>query len=117
VAAAIGVILAAVYLLWAFQKVFHGVPDEPNEKIRDLDWKEILVMAPLCVLVLVIGLYPKPFLTRMEPSVDHLISHVEQNSNYKQPAVTQTGHVAESPPGQGGDHAAAAPTGSEEAGK
>lgn len=120
VAAAIGVILAALYLLWAFQKVFHGVPDEPNEKIRDLDWKEILVISPLVVLVLVIGLYPKPFLTRMQPSVDHLISHVEQNSNYRQPAVTKSGHEAKAPPkqgDQGGDAAAPAPTGNQEAGK
>lgn len=116
VAAAIGVILAALYLLWAFQRVFHGVPDEPNEKIRDLDWKEILVMAPLCIIVLFVGLYPKPLLSRMEPSVDHLITHVEQNSHYKQPGVTKTGHEAQSPPGD--DRGAAlAPTGAQEAGK
>lgn len=87
VVAASGVILAAVYLLWAFQRVFHGTPDEPNEKFRELTWSEGLVMAPLLAIILFTGLYPKPLLDRMAPAVNHLIQHVEQHTDYKQPAV------------------------------
>lgn len=87
VVAATGVILAALYLLWAFQRVFHGAPDEPNEKIRDLTWSEGLVMAPLMAIILFTGLYPKPVLDRMEPAVKHLIAHVENHSDYKEPTV------------------------------
>jgi NADH-quinone oxidoreductase subunit M len=88
VVAAIGVILAALYLLWAYQRVFHGTPDEDNANIKDLHWKEGAVLAPLLVLMLWLGLYPKPMLDRIKPSVDHLIAHVEQHSHYRQPAVS-----------------------------
>ncbi len=90
VVAASGVILAALYLLWAFQRVFHGAPDEANEKIKDLTWSERLVMAPLLAIILFTGLYPKPLLDRMAPAVNHLIAHVEQHTDYKQPAVATT---------------------------
>ena len=75
--AAIGVILAAVYLLWAFQQAFHGTPDAENESIRDLRWSEIGVMVPLAVLIVFIGLYPRPVLDRIEPSVNRLVTHVQ----------------------------------------
>ncbi len=77
VVAATGVILSAVYLLWAFQQVFHGMPDEENEKVKDLRWSEIGVMIPLAVIVVFIGLYPRPLLERIEPSVDRLVTHVQ----------------------------------------
>lgn len=81
VVAATGVILAAVYLLWAFQQVFHGMPDEENEKVKDLRWSEIGVLVPLTVIVLFIGLYPKPVLDRIQPSVDHLVTHVQTSQS------------------------------------
>jgi NADH-quinone oxidoreductase subunit M len=87
VVAASGVILAAVYLLWAYQRVFHGTPDEANAATADLSWREGLVMAPLLAGILFLGVYPKPMLDRIEPSVDRLISHVEQHTDYRQPAV------------------------------
>ena len=88
VVAAAGVILAALYLLWAYQRVFHGEPDEENAAIPDLTWKEGLVMLPLVGLIVFLGVYPKPVLDRIEPSVDELIGHVEDNSDYRQPAVS-----------------------------
>jgi NADH-quinone oxidoreductase subunit M len=102
VVAAIGVILAAVYLLWAYQRVFHGQPKGENARIVDLKWRELAVMAPLMALMLFFGLYPKPLLSRVEPSVNHLISHVEHHTNYRQPAVaTHQAHVTpNSPHGQ-----------------
>ncbi len=107
VVAAIGVILAAVYLLWAFQRVFHGAPDEDNEKVSDLSWSERLVMAPLLVIIVVTGLYPKPLLDRMEPAVTKLITHVETHSTYVEPKV---GIVKVAEPGSDGAHGAVVDT-------
>ncbi len=86
VVAAVGVILAAVYLLWAFQRVFHGTPDEDNADTPDLKWSEGLVLAPLLAIILFTGLYPRPVLDRIEPAVRHLVVHVERNSDYRAPA-------------------------------
>ncbi|HLT16626.1 MAG TPA: NADH-quinone oxidoreductase subunit M, partial [Acidimicrobiales bacterium] len=78
VVAATGVILAALYLLWAYQRVFHGEPDEDNRSFPELRLREGLAMAPLIGLIVFLGVYPKPLLERMEPSVDALIEHVEE---------------------------------------
>ena len=78
VVAATGVILAAIYLLWAYQRVFHGTPDDANADFRELRWTEALVMLPLIGLIVFMGVYPKPVLDRMEPSVDALVGHVER---------------------------------------
>ncbi|MCB0971314.1 MAG: Fe-S-binding domain-containing protein, partial [Acidimicrobiales bacterium] len=60
VVAVVGVILAALYLLWAYQRVFHGEPDEANAKISDLKLTEVLVLAPLVAIIVIMGVYPKP---------------------------------------------------------
>jgi NADH-quinone oxidoreductase subunit M len=85
VVAATGVILSAVYLLWAYQRVFHGEPDDANKDFKELTWSEGLVMLPLLVIMVVSGLYPKPMLDRITPSVRQLITRVEDNSNYVEP--------------------------------
>ncbi|MDE0669626.1 MAG: NADH-quinone oxidoreductase subunit M, partial [bacterium] len=77
VLATAGVILAAVYLLWAYQRVFHGPARGDNATMADLRWREGLVLAPLLALIVFLGVYPRPVLDRMEPSVDALVAHVE----------------------------------------
>ncbi len=72
-----GVILAAVYLLWAYQRVFHGVPTGDNAKMLDMTWREKAFMAPLLIGIVFLGVYPKPVLDRIQPSVDALIQHVQ----------------------------------------
>ena len=89
VVATAGVILAAVYLLWAYQRVFHGEAEGENATIPDMSWRERGVMAPLLLLIVGLGVYPKPMLDRIEPSVDRLIAHVEKYSDYTQPGDTQ----------------------------
>jgi NADH-quinone oxidoreductase subunit M len=91
IVAAAGVILAALYLLWAFQRVFHGEPDEDNATMPDLTWREGLVMAPLLALIVFLGVYPKPMLDRIQPSVTRLVTHIEANSDYVEPEVATVG--------------------------
>jgi NADH-quinone oxidoreductase subunit M len=91
VVAAAGVILAALYLLWAYQRVFHGEPDDDNRHFPEMTWGEGLVMAPLLGLIVFLGIYPKPVLERMEPSVQRLIDHVEANSGYEEPTIATEG--------------------------
>jgi NADH-quinone oxidoreductase subunit M len=79
VVAAVGVILAALYLLWAYQRVFHGAPERPeNEELADLNLREGLAMLALVGLIVFLGVYPRPMLERIEPSVQALLDHVER---------------------------------------
>jgi NADH-quinone oxidoreductase subunit M len=94
VVAVVGVILAALYLLWAYQRVFHGEPDEANAATPDLSWADGLVLAPLLAAIVFLGVYPKPVLERIQPSVDRLIAHVEHNTDYRQPPVGVRGPAA-----------------------
>ena len=82
VVAAAGVILAALYLLWAYQRVFHGEPDEANKKFREISLKEGAVLLPFLAAIVFMGVYPKPVLDRIEPSIDKLIGHVEDHTDY-----------------------------------
>lgn len=85
VAAAIGVILAAVYLLWAHQQTFYGAPDPDNAIENDLRWSQIGVLVPLIAVILAIGLYPRPVIDRIEPSVARLERHVEKRTGVHAP--------------------------------
>jgi NADH-quinone oxidoreductase subunit M len=82
VPAAFGVILAAVYLLWAYQRVFHGeIRLEANRKLPDLNGREVAMLAPVLVLILVIGVYPQPFLERINPSAQKVVRVLNEGSS------------------------------------
>ena len=73
--AAAGVILAAVYILYMFGTMFLGpVTNEKNMNLKDLNWREVVTLVPLLVLIFWIGLYPKPFFDLMAPTVEHLVA-------------------------------------------
>ncbi|MBW3581221.1 MAG: NADH-quinone oxidoreductase subunit M, partial [Actinobacteria bacterium] len=91
VVATAGVILAALYLLWAYQRVFHGVPEGENTTMPDMSRRELAVMAPLLAAIVLLGVYPKPVLERIEPAVDRLIAHVEESSGFAQPQIVAGG--------------------------
>jgi NADH-quinone oxidoreductase subunit M len=75
--AVIGVILAAAYLLWLYQRVYFGPVTNPkNEKLKDLSPREILTFAPLVALALFIGLYPKPLFQILDQPVRQLVQVV-----------------------------------------
>ena len=88
VVAAAGVILAAVYLLWAYQRVFHGPASGANAEMPDMRWREGLVMVPFLAAIVFMGVYPKPVIDRVEPAVDAIIAHVEDNvAGFAEPAA------------------------------
>ncbi len=72
----LGVVLAALYLLWAYQRVFQGRVEGANAQITDATPGERWVLAPIIVLIVVLGVFPKPVLDRITPSVQQLIEHV-----------------------------------------
>ena len=79
--AVLGVILGACYLLWMYQRVIFGpVRHEENRELRDLSTREIVVFAPLLVLFFWMGIYPAPFLTRIEPSVQSILARIDKKS-------------------------------------
>ncbi len=78
---ALGVIMAAIYILYMFQKMFLGPQGSIIEEtkhhghpVRDLNWREIAIMVPLILLIFWIGLYPAPFFNLIAPSVDKLVA-------------------------------------------
>ncbi|MGB8865660.1 MAG: NADH-quinone oxidoreductase subunit M [Candidatus Sulfotelmatobacter sp.] len=72
-----GVILAAAYLLWLYQRVFFGTVTNPkNEKLHDLTPREVLTFVPLLIMAFWIGLYPKPFFQILEQPVNQLVQNV-----------------------------------------
>jgi NADH-quinone oxidoreductase subunit M len=75
--ATFGVVLSAVYLLYPFRRVFFGeCLKEENRRLTDLRLREIFVLAPILVLIFLIGLYPKPFLSRIEPATNEVVRRV-----------------------------------------
>ncbi len=75
VLAATGVVFGAAYMLWMVQRVFFGqLTHRENAHLRDLNVRELLSAAPFVVLVLVMGLWPQPFLDRLEPSTERYVA-------------------------------------------
>ncbi|MGA9544543.1 MAG: NADH-quinone oxidoreductase subunit M [Candidatus Sulfotelmatobacter sp.] len=72
-----GVVLAAAYLLWLYQRVFFGTVTNPkNEKLHDLTPREVLTFVPLLIMAFWIGLYPKPFFQILEQPVNQIVENV-----------------------------------------
>jgi NADH-quinone oxidoreductase subunit M len=81
VPAAFGIVLAAIYLLWAYQRVFHGEPVHvDNRTLKDLGAREVVMLAPLVAVILFIGVYPSPFLERIEPAAQRVVTQLNESS-------------------------------------
>jgi NADH-quinone oxidoreductase subunit M len=80
VLATAGIILAAVYMLWMFQRVMFGrVTADANRGLVDLTPRELAVLTPVLVLIVWIGIYPQPFLRTTEASVTRLLAQVQRD--------------------------------------
>jgi NADH-quinone oxidoreductase subunit M len=76
-AATTGVILGAIYMLWMYRRVILGPLTNPeNEKLQDLDTREQIILAPILALILFMGVYPQPFLQRMEPAIEVTLKRI-----------------------------------------
>jgi NADH-quinone oxidoreductase subunit M len=90
-----GVVLGALYMLWTYERVMFGpITKAVNETIADLSAREIAVMVPLIALMLFMGLYPRPLLSRMEPSVVRMLRpiHIEEarlSREHREPALAR----------------------------
>jgi NADH-quinone oxidoreductase subunit M len=86
--AATGMILGAVYMLWMFRRVIFGPLTKPeNQKLQDLDGRELLILAPVVALIVFMGVYPQPFLSRMKPSIDLTLKRVFDLQTTSAPAI------------------------------
>jgi NADH-quinone oxidoreductase subunit M len=84
----LGIIFAAVYMLWMYQRVFFGeVRHEENRKLRDLNARELFTLAPVLLFILWIGVYPKPFTSVTSASVAQLIQTVKAKTGSSMAAV------------------------------
>jgi NADH-quinone oxidoreductase subunit M len=104
--AASGVVLGAAYMLWLYQRTMFGKVENPkNEHLPDLNLREIVTFAPLIALAVWIGLYPAPFLRRIETSVNKVVARVSPQYGQSAKANPADCAPAEPPPA----FAAAAP--------
>jgi len=76
VVGAFGVVGAAIYWLWVYQRVFHGKADAKNLAVEDVTNKERWVLVPVVVLILFLGVFPRPAIDKITPSIANLITHV-----------------------------------------
>ena len=75
--AATGIVLGAAYMLWLYQRTMFGKIENPkNENLHDLNVREVVTFVPLIILAVWIGIYPTPFLNRINTSVDRVIARV-----------------------------------------
>jgi NADH-quinone oxidoreductase subunit M len=105
VVAVTALVLSAIYLLWGYQRAFHGAPAVAGgtgpaggpsgnghadvRPVRDLTVREYVVLVPLIAAVLVLGLFPKPLLTRIEPATKRTVACVKSRGA----AAGWTGYV------------------------
>ncbi|RVW09786.1 NADH-quinone oxidoreductase subunit M [Prescottella agglutinans] len=78
VLATVALVLAALYVLWLYQRMMTGPVTDGNERIRDLRRRELVVVAPLIALLLILGLYPKPILDVITPAVTGTLTTIDR---------------------------------------
>ncbi len=94
VLAATGVILGAAYMLWMFQRVMFGKITRPeNEKLRDLNAREISILVPMVLVIFLMGIYPKLFFSKMDVTVEKFLQdvkgRVEMKADLPAPTITE----------------------------
>jgi NADH-quinone oxidoreductase subunit M len=91
---ALGVIFGAVYMLWMFQRVMFGpVKHQENENLKDLSFREVMVLAPLLFAIFAMGIFPNFFFEKMEPSVEKLLNRSSSGLSTQPSAVPQVSYL------------------------
>jgi NADH-quinone oxidoreductase subunit M len=94
-----GVILAAAYLLWLYQRVFFGTVTNPkNEKLHDLTPREVATFVPLLIMAFWIGLFPKPFFQILEQPVNNLVATMNREAGTPEAPTNATAQATPAPP-------------------
>ncbi|MPZ53186.1 MAG: NADH-quinone oxidoreductase subunit M [Acidimicrobiia bacterium] len=90
--AAVGVLLAAIYFLWAYERVFTG-PVDDFAQLDDLTPSEIGILTPMALLIVLLGLYPGIILDKISPSTEAVLDRIEQVTAYEVPEPGRLGDV------------------------
>ena len=77
--AVVAVVLAAIYILWMYQRTMTGPTHPEVVGMRDLNFREVLALAPVFLLILGLGFFPKPLLSIINPSTDHTLHQVDRH--------------------------------------
>lgn len=88
----LAIVFASIYMLFMFQGAMNETPNGLPDGLKDIDLRELSLLVPACILVVVIGLYPKPIMDRISPAVEHVLS------------IQKTVNLPASGPDQGGGH-------------
>jgi NADH-quinone oxidoreductase subunit M len=92
--AAVGVVLAAVYLLWMFQRVFYGeITNEKNRTLPDVSLREKIMLVTLVAVILAMGIYPQMFLRKLDTTATAIIQRVEPASMAYRPAARSDAQI------------------------
>jgi NADH-quinone oxidoreductase subunit M len=98
--ATLGVVASAVYLLWAYQRGFHGRAEGANAEVADATTSERLVIAPLIALIVVLGILPGWALHRIEPSVNRILEPIAADAGCNRPTSVLAPSTARPEPAQ-----------------
>ncbi|MBG0827376.1 NADH-quinone oxidoreductase subunit M [Planomonospora sp. ID67723] len=86
---ALGVILAAIYILWMYKRTMNGPTAEPVKGFTDLDGREKWVVAPLIAVIIALGFFPKPVLDVINPAVDKTLDSAQVLDKRPAPTVAE----------------------------
>ena len=105
VVAVTGVVLSAIYLLWGYQRAMHGAlpvaggatnghGNGSSGRLKDLELREYFVIVPIMAAILFIGIYPKPILSRIEPTTYTIVGCVQMTTNKGAPLPASNGPLS-----------------------
>ncbi len=97
-----GVVLAATYMLWMYRRVIFGPVKPENQNLKDIGAREMVILAPILALIVFMGIYPQPFLSRMQPTVQKIINTVSQKTALSSPSTSDLTAVGEERRGDAG---------------
>jgi NADH-quinone oxidoreductase subunit M len=103
VPAVFGIVLAAVYMLWAYQRMFHGPVRVETRRVVDIRARELVLVAPLVAFIVFIGVFPQPFLDRINPAAQRAVKQMETSVLPSGGRVARSGGASGGPVAGGGN--------------